>query len=385
MRRAACFVLLFLCPLLGCAATNVTAVTSGSFVLDDDERVLWRTADEEQQKIAQSGFLYKDPDLEAYLDSIPKKLLPPAVFDQLPIKVRVIRNYHLNAFALPNGTIFLHTGILARMDNEAQLAILVAHEMTHGTHRHALKAHRNYRSKRTFVAVLGGLTGGIGAIFGGIGAAASVSGYSRELETEADNVGFELVIRAGYDPAETPRLFNHLLKEIEEEKIQEPFFFGTHPRLQERIENYEALLKKGGTSGGVRNEREFQEKVRPVVLDNAALDLKAGRFSSALGGLRRYLDWTPDDAPGYYLTGEAYRQRGEKGDMESADGAYQKAIALKPDFPEPHKGMSLVRRRMGDRSGARQYIEKYLLLAPGAPDRAYMVDYLKELEGGEKK
>jgi predicted Zn-dependent protease len=383
--RYVALVFFLLASLLGCAATNVATVTADDFARADDERALWKTADEEKQKITRSGFLYADPALDAYLDTIPKKLLDPEVFERLPITIRVIKNYHLNAFALPNGTIYLHTGLLARMDNEAQLATLVAHEMTHSTHRHTLKKRRDLQSKSTFVAVLGSLTGGIGTIFGGLGAVASISGYSQELETEADTVGFELMTRAGYDPAEAPRLFSCLLREVEEEKIKEPFFFGTHPRLKERIENYEALIKKEGGHAGIRNEKEFRDMVRPVLLDNAALDLKAGRFTSGLSALRRYLEWTPDDARGHYLLGEAFRQRGEKGDLESAAEDYGKAAVLKPDFPEAYRGLSLVRRRLGDRLGARQAIETYLLLAPAAPDRAYMVEYLKELGGEEKK
>ena len=141
------------------------------------------------------------------------------------------------------------------MDNEAQLATLLGHEMTHVTHRHLVKMFRDIKNKTAFLATLQVATAGLGPIgslagtLGTIGTVAAVTGYSRENETEADKEGFHLVALAGYDVEEAPKLFLHLKREVEEEQIKEPFFFGTHPRLQERIDNYNVLLKDNARAG----------------------------------------------------------------------------------------------------------------------------------------
>ena len=374
-------VVLLLCAMSsGCASTNLAALTAGHFVPEDDEKMLWRQSEKEQNKINQSGFLYRNVELESYLNEIPKKLLPPTVFAQLPVKIMVIRNYNLNAFAFPNGIIYIHTGLLARIENEAQLAILIAHEMTHSTHRHSVKGYRERKNTTTFAAVLGGLAGGYGTLLGGLGAMAAVSGYSKELETEADIEGLKLMMEAGYDPAEAPKLFVHLQRDIEEEKIKEPFFFGTHPRLQERIDNYELLLKNQKKSGGIKNVEIFMSKIREVIFDTAVLDLRAGRFISSLRGFQKYTTIRPDDAQAYYFSGDVYRQRGEEGDREKAIEFYRKAIEQDNTLPEPHKALGMIHYKNGDKAAAKEHLQRYLLLLPEAPDKAYIQNYIEALD-----
>src|SRR5512133_4272190 len=132
-----------LLSLAGCATTSLPPVTSRDFVFEEDEKRLWTRSEEEQQSIDQSGMLYQDRELEAYLNSIAKKVQPPEAYERIPFRIHVLKNPYCNAFAYPNGQIYLHTGILARIDNEAQLATIIAHEMTHATHRHQVREVRD--------------------------------------------------------------------------------------------------------------------------------------------------------------------------------------------------------------------------------------------------
>jgi predicted Zn-dependent protease len=104
-------------------------------------------AQEEQDAIDGSGLLYQDTEIENYLNQIAEKLQTNSISPDISFQIKVIKDPKLNAFALPNGVIYIHTGILARMDNEAQLAALLAHEMTHCTHRHSLKTLRNIKDR----------------------------------------------------------------------------------------------------------------------------------------------------------------------------------------------------------------------------------------------
>jgi beta-barrel assembly-enhancing protease len=131
--------LALLASLSGCATTSLPPVTDKDFVFGEDEKRLWNRAEEEEQALAKSDTLYRDRELESYLNSVARKLEPAAAYERIPFRILVLNNPYCNAFTLPNGYIYVHTGILARIDNEAQLATLLAHEMTHATYRHHLR------------------------------------------------------------------------------------------------------------------------------------------------------------------------------------------------------------------------------------------------------
>jgi predicted Zn-dependent protease len=372
------------CFVLGGCATTSLAPISKDTVLEEDEKRLWNRANEEERDLDRSGLLYKDDTLERYVNEVARKLQPPEIYAVIPFKVKIIKNPYLNAFALPNGAVYIHTGILARMDNEAQLATLLAHEMTHATNRHSVMSFRGLKNKTAVVASLQGTVGTVPLVgdmvtsMGALGATTSVYGHSRELESEADTVGLGLMVRAGYDPREAPKLFLHMKKELEDEKIKEPFFFGTHPRLEDRVDNFESLLKKryGGISG-IQNRETFVKKTQKMILENATLDLKAGRFSVAQRGIEKYLTLKPNDAHAYYLLGEVSRQRGEKGDLEKAKEHYQKAARLDSSYCDPNKGIGMIYLKQGNENLAVKYFKTYLSLAPDAPDRRYIEEYIK--------
>jgi predicted Zn-dependent protease len=208
---------------------------------------------------------------------------------------------------------------------------------------------------------------------------AAVSGYTRELETEADRVGLDLAIKANYDPREALKLFEHLRQEIEIEGFEEPYFFGSHPNVHQRIENVNNWLvaKYRGNGTGLQNREIFQSKMSGLILDNARLDLRQGRFHIAQRMVKKYLTIKPEDAQAYYLLGEIYRQRGQQNDAGAAQKNYKKAISLNPSFPEPHKAMGLIHYKDGDRRLAKIFFESCLLLSPDTPDKAYIQGYLK--------
>ncbi len=373
----------------GCASTQVTPVSSEDFTrFEDDEKRLWVRSEEEQEVLDESGFIYEDAELEGYLNDVAKKIEPPNVYEVIPFRVKVIKNPHLNAFAYPNGVIYIHTGILARMENEAQLATLLAHEMTHSTHRHALSGFRDFKNKAAFFATLQVATAGFGGyadlanLLGYLGTMASITGYSRELESEADSVGFSLMTNAGYDPEESPKLFVHIKKELEEEKISEPFFFGTHPRIRERIESYEKLLNTmdTDTKGGVVNREIFQEKTQRMLVDNAVLDLKAGRFNAAMRGVEKFMTLQPGNAEACSLLGDIFSERREEGDLEKAIENYEKARDADPSFPGSYRGLGLIYYKQGNKSLAKENLERYIALSPGTQDRKFMESLIEKCE-----
>ena len=358
----------------GCATTKLPPATSSGFRLEEDERNLWRQAEEAEQRFEAGGLVYPDAELESYLQEVARRLLPPSVWAAIPFRVRVVRNPYLNAFTLPNGRIYVHGGMLARMDNEAQLATLLAHEMTHATHRHAVREFRDLQNNAAVALSLNSILPGVGSVAG----LSAVRGYSREMETEADDQGLRLVADAGYDVQEAPALFAHLKEQLVEDNKSEPFFFGTHPALDARIENYRRLIQAqyGGRPRGFSNAEAFLARTRSIVYENALLDLRAGRFVAAERGARKYAGMDPSAARGPFLLGEISRQRAADGGAETALAEYRRAIALDAAYADPYRAMGLVLYKRGDKAGAREAFEKYLSLAPQAADRAYVEQYI---------
>ncbi len=358
----------------GCATTKLPPATSSGFRLEEDERNLWRQAEEAEQRFEAGGLVYPDAELESYLQEVARRLLPPSVWAAIPFRVRVVRNPYLNAFTLPNGRIYVHAGMLARMDNEAQLATLLAHEMTHATHRHAVREFRDLQNNAAVALSLNSILPGVGSVAG----LSAVRGYSREMETEADDQGLRLVADAGYDVQEAPALFAHLKEQLAEDNKSEPFFFGTHPALDARIENYRRLIQAqyGGRPRGFSNAEAFLARTRSIVYENALLDLRAGRFVAAERGARKYAGMDPSAARGPFLLGEISRQRAADGGAETALAEYRRAIALDAAYADPYRAMGLVLYKRGDKAAAREAFEKYLSLAPQAADRAYVEQYI---------
>ncbi len=384
--RYSLFVLVICFFAVSCSTTPPSL--KGELNVAEDERRLWQRAEEEQALLEGSGIIYRDRALEAYLKHIAEKLQPLEVREKYNFRIRLLRDPYLNAFAFPNGVIYLHTGILSRLENEAQLAALLAHEMTHCTHRHALRAFIGLKNENNLILSLKQTvaritsTGDLLNLLGDSASMASINGYAEYFETEADVVGLQLMAKAGYDPSEALRLFEHLKQELETENLEEPFFFATHRQLQKRIENCKAFLAelKQPVAQGRRNREVFLDKTNRVLLYNAFLDLKAGRFRAALREVEKYLTIRKDDPKAYFLVGEILRQRGEAEDEFRAKLSYKKAIALDPSYPDPYKGIGLIYFKEGDWTLAKWSFESSLALSPHMQDRSYIQGYLLECD-----
>ncbi len=380
-------IIFILCTLAGCITPQAIPVND-ALNSAEYERRLWKQVEAEQDVINNSGLLYPDPQLESYLNRIVKKLQSHSIAPDLHIRIKVLKDPHLNAFAYPNGVIYVHTGILARMDNEAQLAALLAHEMTHCTHRHSLRVIRSIKDRPAGIAAVQNTLAKISAVqevarlLGAAGLTVAVSGYSRSLETEADLVGLDLMRKADYDSYEALNLFKHLRQEIEDGGIEASYFFSSHPNVQQRIDNARNWLAENHTDrqSAQINTAEFQSRLQRVILTNARLDLRRGRFDLAQKTVAKYLKVKPDDARAYYLLGEISRQRDDQDDAQSAVSYFEKAILLDPNYPEPHRAMGLIHYKVGKKQLAKKYFESCLLLSPNASDRAYIRDYLKNCQ-----
>lgn len=405
-----------------CLSTSVPPVgASPAFKPENDERELWLQAQAEERKLRDKAALYQDPILENYLNDVARRLAPPGVRDQDAIRIRVsaIKDPALNAFTYPTGSIYVHTGLLARLENEAQLAVVLGHEMTHATHRHALEFQRSARNKMigfSIASIIGSIVvadaagrkaekgdysgayvlNQVGNIMVGLGLElgflAAVNGFGRELEREADEVGLERVAAAGYDPRQAPRVFELLKDDHGDDRKMEVFFFGSHPRLDERIADMQGLVaaRYGAAGGGERvtDTREFRMRTRVLVRDDAAENIRIGRLGIAETEIEKVVDLTPNDPVARFLTGQVAEKRAaDAKDRVQADRfeddalkAYEEAARLDPRYADPHRAIGVLRHKSGDAPGALKAFRRYLELKPDAPDAQQVKDYILELE-----
>lgn len=363
--------------LAGCNTLPVRSISSASDAkaANDEEGRIWVAANDFDLALAKQGALYADELLQAYVQSVGDKLFPEF---QGVVRYHVLDSPDLNAFALGNGSIYINTGMLARLDNEAQLATILAHEVTHFKEQHNLKNRRNVNASATAGLGITLLTGI--PLSGQLFTSTAISGYSQELEREADVFGHARLVAKGYAPAESVKTFEHLLAEVKALDIQQPFFFSSHPRLEERIASFRELNEKAGRSSDVTGSTRYltnTRKPRDEILQRY-LDMRQDKILILMlegaANHSRYPEYWP------YFLGEAYRHRGQEGDLERAAQAYQQAVALAPDYAATYRALGILQMRQERAEAALANFQRYLELHPSAEDSGYIAQYIESLE-----
>ena len=362
--------------LAGCASTAIQPMQNQQDALRQsaEENRLWHDAAELDQQLKAADRVYHDDELQRYLEQVMQRLYPEY---GSALRIDVIDSPSLNAFALPNGSIYINTGMLTRLDNEAQLATILAHEGVHFTHKHSWQQRRNIKQSTAFSTGFVMVTGI--PVLGDLVSISSIYGFSKDLEREADAEGFERLAAAGYDVSQAPLTFAFLLAEVEALDIDEPYFFSTHPRLQERIESFEQLVREHGAAGGYRGQQVYHRQLTRLQLKLLRDYLQLGQYQSVLLILERedaFQRYPP--AASYYL-GEAYRMRGEEKDPELSLAAYHKALQQAPEFAPTYRAMGLHYMKTDQPQQAAYFFDRYLEMRPDASDRGYIEHYRSSL------
>lgn len=355
----------------GCATMGgVTSFTNADDTenLHEKESRLWHEAAGFDDTIARSDQIYANTRATNYLQSVMDRLYPEF---KGKIHVHIYDSTELNAFALPNGSIYFNLGLLARIQNEAQLAAVMAHEAAHFIEKHSFKQRVSTKNSAAFA--LSGIP------FASLAAASSISGFSRDLEREADAKGYERLVKAGYDPREAHKVFQHLADEVDALGIEEPYFFSSHPALVERIDEFKRLSAKHKGKGLI-GSKSYNRVMAPLRLEALRKDIGQDRYKSVIlvmedAKMRRYYP-----SASYYYLGEAYNRRDEKGDINKALQAYKKAEQSSPKFAPTYMRLGMHYMKTGNKGKARYYFKRYLSLAPeNDRDRSYVQHYLNSL------
>jgi predicted Zn-dependent protease len=189
-----------------------------------------------------------DAQLSAYLGSIGKRLtaVPEADAGDYRYSFTLVQDKTVNAFALPGGPMFVHTGLILDADNEAQLAGVLAHETSHVALRHGTHQASKAMGIQLAAGLLGSAVGGHGMLGqlsqAGIafGANSVLLRYSRDAERQADLLGAQIMSKAGYNPIEMARFFEKLETSG---AARAPQWLSDHPNPGNRVKAVEEEIR----------------------------------------------------------------------------------------------------------------------------------------------
>jgi predicted Zn-dependent protease len=282
------------------------------------------------------GLVYSDPVLEKHLAGITTPLLPKDAPEHVQWRFRILRDPLVSAFALPNGSIYVTTGLIARAENDDQLAGVLAHETAHVSHRDPYLFNRSIRRKNVAMTVISGAAFSLsvfdiwwyppGGIFlypeGPCGATTSatangsqvasiftVYGYSRTDERNADLNAAEGLKKSGRDPNQLVRVLGVMDQSFDPTPVA--YIWQDHRKTEKRIAYLKTELGLKGDAAAAP-DAGYLARMRPVLVQNIQMDLDSRCFRSAVAGAQRLTDARPDDPDALFWLAESYRAMGPR-------------------------------------------------------------------------
>ena len=274
------------------------------------------TAREHQRIIGSYGGTYNDPQLEQMVTAIVNNLVAASERPNVRYKVVILNSSAINAFALPNGQLYVTRGLLALANDASELASVLAHEMAHVVADHAQIRENQARQTAMLATISQEVLGDpdVGALALARSKLALAS-FSRAQEFEADGIGIGIAGRAGFDPYGASRFLDSMQRNAE---LKTPGgdpdprlvdFLSSHPATPERIQNAQANARNVGSPGTARRDRdEYLSRLNNLVFgeDPSEGFVRARRF------VHPKLGFTFTAPPGFTLDNTAQAVLGIK-------------------------------------------------------------------------
>jgi predicted Zn-dependent protease len=255
-----------------CATNPVTGKRQMTLLSEAEEVAIGQQQDVE---IRREMGVYDDPELQRYVSDIGQQLARVSHRPNLPWSFTVVDNPAINAFALPGGYIYLTRGILAYLDDEAELAGVLGHEIGHVTARHAAQAYTRQAQASIGLTILSIFVPSTAPFtdLGAAGLSVLFLRHGREAELEADRLGVEYGSGAGFDPAGVPRFLATLARVNRLTERGVPNWLSTHPDPGSRVVKAEPVAGKFGSDAArAVNRDQYLDRIRGLVFGDRVED-----------------------------------------------------------------------------------------------------------------
>jgi len=260
----------------GCSTNPVSGKKDFSLINTDQELAMGAQG---HRSIMKQKRRVNNPRLQAYVNNIGQQLAQKSHRKGIKYTFTVLEDPSVNAFALPGGYIYVTTGILAYLNSEAELAGVLGHEIGHVTAKHGVKQQSAGVASSILLSVLAKKSGGSGKEFSNLNRAL-LSGYGREHELEADQLGAEYLARVGYAP-------KHMIDVVGVLKSQEEF-----AKAQARREGRAPRAYHGVFASHPRNDTRLQKVISAAnkYKKGATRDAGHDKYLSMIAGLKFRID-----------------------------------------------------------------------------------------------
>lgn len=331
-----------------------------AFTLEDETKL----GKEIYDKLEKNNFLLHDKKLNTYISDIGNRVLAQSSKARLEFTFSIFNSSAINAFATPGGYIYINKGLITTVENEAQLAGVIAHEIAHANSRHVASIIE--KSQKLNIAMLAAIIAG--AFLGGGGeataaiAAFSVAGatsmslkYQREHEEEADRLGIGYLVNAGYYP-QAMLEFLKIIKQYDFLSKTIPSYLKTHPGTDDRIFYLDSTIQtQYRNSKGYPNVvGNFIRMQSLVIQDSEDLKRRSRQLSKALQN-------KPQDVDMLYALAMTENQLGNTN--TSLENLNQ-ALAISPQDEDILIAAGLIYLKTGDAAKARPLLIKASMIHP---------------------
>ncbi len=330
--------------------------------------------------------LIDDPILIKYVSDTGGKILAAAPPQPFAYRFHIVKNENYNAFAGPGGHIFIHSGLFEAMEDEEELAGIMAHEISHVVCRHL--SDRFERSKKIQIATLAGMAAGIllgakgGAeaashalTIGSVAAGQSLSlSYSREDEMQADQIGLDYLKKAGYSGEGIVTILKKIRDKRWFSSAEIPAYLTTHPAVEERIAYMGSRVEKSLERSGNRfsSSRDNFDKA------HTRLIVTCGNDENILRLFGQDVTNNPDDPIAHYRYGLILSKTGNR---VNAANHFKKALEKKAFDPDILRELGKTYFQDGLYKEAEKTLEGAISLAPDDPEALFFSGRIKAETG----
>ncbi len=366
--------------MVGCAANPVTG--KSQFMMVSEAQEIEIDKQHSPHQFSSDYGSLQDTSLNNYIDRTGKNIAARTHRPHMPYSFRGVNATYVNAYAFPGGSIAVTRGILLALENEAQLAALLGHELGHVNRRHTAEQMSKSVLTNLFVGGVATYAGtkssGFGRLasqLGMVGAGALLASYSRDNEREADASGLEYMVRAGYNSNEFVGLMDMLRRMSKNKPNAIELMFATHPMSDERYRTAVEAVRtqyRSSRSFPLYRDRymDHTAKLREIKLTIEALQkgeslMDKDKYAEAEIHFSKALRQTPNDYTGLVMMSKC--QLAQK-HYAKAESFAEKAKTVYPQEGQAYYLSGFAKINQKDYASAYEEFKYYEKLLSGNPN-----------------